>query len=241
VTLDQFKKAAALIGLSEVDRACYLAFFYLKTKDTREFNGADARKWLVDAGGASPNQSRLESNLRASRNTVKGQRGWRLKEDFIQQLDVKFPAFEEKSQEVADHGTILPEIDFQNTRGYIESLAKQVNASYENNIFDGCAVIMRRSLEVLIILSYRHLKIESVIQDNGGDFLMLEGIINNAKTNGVLSLSRNSKGSLDTFRKLGNFSAHKIEYTCKREYITPHIQEYRALFGELLHKAGIRI
>ncbi len=48
------------------------------------------------------------------------------------------------------------------------------------------------------------------------------------------------KASLDVFRELGNFSAHKIEYTCKREYIKQEIQQYRALIGELLHKAGIR-
>jgi hypothetical protein len=39
---------------------------------------------------------------------------------------VKVPAFAEKPQEVADHETILPEIGFRNTRGYIESLAKQL-------------------------------------------------------------------------------------------------------------------
>lgn len=70
---------------------------------------------------------------------------------------------------------------------------------------------------------------------------MLESIINDAKTNPSLGLSRNAKGSIDIFRQLGNFSAHKIEYTCRREYIAPHIHEYRALFVELLYKAAIRI
>jgi len=131
-------------------------------------------------------------------------------------------------------------VDYQNTRGYVESLAKQINASYEHNLFDGCAVLMRRLVEVMLILSYRHLKIESAIQDTAGNYQMLEGIIGDAKTNSTLALSRNSKNSLDTFRQLGNFSAHKIEYTCRREYISPHIQEYRALVVELLHKAAIR-
>ena len=68
---------------------------------------------------------------------------------------------------------------------------------------------------------------------------MLDGIIKNAKNNTTLALSRNSKGCLDIFRELGNFSAHKIEYTCRREYISPHVQNYRALIGELLYKSGI--
>jgi hypothetical protein len=240
VTLDQFKTASNLATLSEVERACHLAFFFLRTKGTKEFSGSDAGRWLVSAGGATPNNSRLEANLRASRATVKAQRGWRLKDEFIQTLDSKYPALQEKSQEVIEYGTILPDIDFQNTRGYIESLARQINASYENNIFDGCAVLMRRLLEVLLILSYRHLKIENAIQDGNGNYQMLDGIIGDARTNATLALSRNSKACLDTFRQLGNFSAHKIEYTCRREYITQHIQEYRALFSELLHKSGIR-
>jgi len=93
----------------------------------------------------------------------------------------------------------------------------------------------------MLILSYRKLSIESAIQDAAGNYKMLEGIINDAKTNSTLALSRNSKGMLDTFRELGNFSAHKIEYTCRREYIQPHIQDYRALIVELLYKSGIRV
>ena len=146
----------------------------------------------------------------------------------------------EHSQDIGDAGTILPEVDYRTTRGYIETLAKQINASYENNLFDGCAVLMRHLLEVLLILSYRYLKIESAIQDAHGNYHTLDGVIGDAKANASLGLSRNSKACLDTFRQLGNFSAHKIEYTCRREYITPLIQEYRALIMELLHKSGIR-
>ena len=240
MTVNQFTQICNLSGLSEAERVCHLAFFYLKTKDVEAFTAVDGAKWLVEVGGATPNQSRLDGNLRASRSTVKAPRGWRLKGDFVRELEARFPQLSEKSQEVVEYGTILPEVDLQKTRGYIESLAKQINASYEQNLFDGCAVLMRRLVEVMLILSYRHLKIENAIQDAAGNYQMLEGIINDAKTNSTLALSRNSKNSLDTFRQLGNFSAHKIEYTCRREYINPHIQDYRALVVELLHKAAIR-
>jgi hypothetical protein len=240
VTLAQFANACGLDSLLEVDKACYLAFFYLKTKGVQEFSVAEAAQWIKDYGLPDPNRSRLERRLKDSSNTQRASRGFKLKLDFIRQLGENYPQLGEKSQEVIEHGTILPEIDYEKTRGYIESLAKQINASFEHNTFDGCAVLMRRLVEVLLILSYRNLKIESAIQDPNGNYKMLEGIINDAKTNSNLALSRNGKNHLDTFRELGNFSAHKIEYTCRREYITPHIQEYRALISELLHKAGIR-
>lgn len=241
MTLDQYKHASGLSSLPEVEKVCYLAFYYLKTAKTEEFAVVDAVKWLTDCRFSAPNQSRLNTNLRTCRDTVRAKSGWRLRHDFIVALESKFPQLSEKSQEILDVGTILPEVDYEKTRGYIESLAKQINACYEHNIFDGCAVLMRRLMEVLLILSYRHLNIESVIQDQNGNFVMLEGIISNAKANSTLGLSRNGKNSLDKFRELGNYSAHKVEYTCKREYIQPLIQEYRALIGELLHKAGIRI
>lgn len=242
MTVERFRDEANLAGLNEVGKVCHLAFFFLKKAKAEEFTAGDGARWLADLRYSPPNVSRLHDNLRSTRDTVRGAKDgtFRLHANFVKMLEAKFPQLSEKSQDVVDSGTILPEVDYQKTRGYIESLAKQINASYEHNLFDGCAVLMRRLLEVLLILCYRHLKIENAIQDGNGNYQMLDGIIGDAKTNSTLALSRNSKACLDTFRQLGNFSAHKIEYTCRREYITPHVQEYRALVTELLYKAGIR-
>jgi hypothetical protein len=156
-------------------------------------------------------------------------------------MEARFPQLSEKSQEVMDDGTILPKILYEKSYGYIESLSKQINLSYEGNIFDGCAVLMRRLEEVLLILSYEKLGIAGIIKDANGNYLMLEGIVRNAETNGTINLTRNSKRAIETIRELGNYSAHKITYTCKREYIRENINEFRALVDELLHKSGIRI
>ena len=99
---------------------------------------------------------------------------------------------------------------------------------------------MRRLLEVLLILAYEHLGIESEIQDSQGNYLALERIIANAKSNRQLRLSRDSKGLIDEFRVLGNFSAHKIYYNCRRSDLTSLTRSYRATIEELLYKNGIR-
>jgi hypothetical protein len=243
VTAEQFRDEANFAGLNEIGKVCHLAYYFLKKSKAQEFTAGDGAKWVADLGYPKPNTSRLHDKLRGSPETIRGARDntFRLHTDFIKALEARFPELSEKSQEVFDSGTILPEVEYRDTRGYIVSLAKQINASYEHNLFDGCAVLMRRLVEILLISSYRHLKIESTIQDKDGNFKMLEQIINDAKANSALGLSRNGKGSIESFRELGNFSAHKIEYICRREYIKPHIQEYRALVTELLHKAGIRI
>ncbi|MGA2909106.1 MAG: hypothetical protein ABSE36_15495 [Terracidiphilus sp.] len=240
MNIKQFGAACAIDEQTQVDRACLLAFFYLRTEKKEEFTTADAAKWLFDYGYPNPNRTRLDDNLKASAKTIRGLRGYKLKLTYIAELDKQHPQLQEKSEEILDHGTILVEAEYKDTRSYIETLAKQINRSYEENIFDGCAVIMRRLLEVMLILAYKKLGSEAAIQDVDGNFKMLEGIINDAKTNSTLGLSRNSKELLEVFRKLGNFSAHKIEYTCHRQYIQPHIMDYRGIITELLYKAGLK-
>jgi hypothetical protein len=234
MNLKQFAEACALDKQAEVERACLLAFFYFRTTKIEEF-------WLTEYGFSAPNRTRLESNLRSSANTIRSPRGFKLSLGYLKSLDAAYPQLQEKSEEVIDCGTILVEVEYKGTRGYIEALAKQINGSYEENIFDGCAVLMRRLLEIMLILSYQKLGIDAAIKGSDGSYKMLEGIINDAKTNGTLSLSRNSKELLDEFRTLGNFSAHKIEYICRRGYIQPHIMSYRGIITELLHKSGIKI
>ena len=164
---------------------------------------------------------------------------FRLRHSLLKDLEGKFPRLSEKSQEVVDHGTILPPISYENTRGYIVTLAKQINRSFEENIFDGCAVLMRRLEEVLLILAYQKLKIDDEIKDSYGNYKMLEAIVTNAQANRVLALSRNRKATIEKIREMGNYSAHQITYQCRREFIKEKIEEYRALVNELLHKAGL--
>jgi len=240
VKADQFLTLCDFAELGELDKVCHLAFYYLKVNKQEHFTVSDADLWLRNAGSAHPNKTRLNERLRNSTKTQRDGGGFRLTLRYVAELEEKYPAVGEKAQDVQDHGTILPEVDYDKTRGYIERLAKQINAAYEQNIFDGCAVLMRRLIEILLILSYQHFGIDAEIRDQAGNYQLLDGIITNARVNTVLNLSRNGKMSAELFRTLGNFSAHKIEYICKREYIKPEIANFRALVSELLHKAGIR-
>ena len=94
--------------------------------------------------------------------------------------------------------------------------------------------------EILLIMSYEHHGIGSVIKDANGNYLLMERIVNDAASNKTLNLGRNTRKDIDVFRELGNYSAHKIHYLCKREYIQEKIDKYRAMIDELLHKAGLR-
>lgn len=121
-------------------------------------------------------------------------------------------------------GTILPDSLFNGLQSNIQSLCKQINASYENNLFDCAAVIMRRLLESLLVLCYQNAGIETEIMDKNGNYhISLDKIIKNAKQNKVLALSSNTRNDMPLFKDLGNYSAHKIWYNCTQQDIKPNI------------------
>lgn len=139
-------------------------------------------------------------------------------------------------------GTILPDSLFYGLQSNFQSLCKQINASYENNLYDCTAVIMRRLLEGLLVMTYQNNGIESEIMDKSGKYhITLDMIIKNAEQNKILSLSANTRKDMMLFKDLGNYSAHKIWYNCTQEDIKPHILKYRTIIEELLYKAKIKI
>lgn len=142
---------------------------------------------------------------------------------------------------IEQNETIIPNDMFNCISTNFQSLYKQINASYENNLYDCTAVLMRRLLESLLVLSYQNAGIESEIMDKNNSYhISLDGIIKNAMQNNVLALSANTKKDLSLFKDLGNYSAHKIWYNCTQQDIKPHIMEYRVIIEELLYKSGIK-
>lgn len=240
--LADFAKLTSLADAVEIEKVRLLAYYHYKTALQKQFSLDDIEAWFDKLNLHKPNLHRLKAKLRESDSFIKGkeQESWRLHATSLDELQAQYPGLVTDTEEVVSTDAVLPHPVYENTRGFIESLAKQINASYEYNIFDGCAVLMRRLLEVLLILSYEHLGIEAEIQGTDGVYLPLEKIVANAKANTKLKLSRGAKATMEEFRTLGNFSAHKIYFTCRKADLKNAAGEYRATIEELLYKAGIR-
>lgn len=240
--INQFSKQVDLLSAKELDKIRLLAYFHHKTSGNPDFSREDISEWFSTLHFPKPNLSRIVRNLSSSRAFVKGKAKdtYKLHPTEFDLLQSEIPGIHVESEDVISDDLILPKPIYENTRGFIESLSKQVNASYEFNIFDGCAVLMRRLLEIMLILSYEHLGIESSIQDQDGNYFMLEKIIRDAKANRTLKLSRDAKSVLDDFRNIGNFSAHKIYYNCRRSDLKKIAVHYRVTIEELMYKSGIR-
>lgn len=154
--------------------------------------------------------------------------------------DIKRWNIKDTTSVIEHYDTILPKEVFDGLQNNFQKLCKQINASYENNLFDCTAVMMRRLLESLLILSFQNNGIDDEIIDENGRNYSLDKIIKNAEQNITLKLSFNAKKDMSKFKELGNYSAHKIWFNTAKSDIEPNILKFRAIIEELIYKAKLR-
>jgi len=188
------------------------------------------------------NPTYLKAALKKSKNVISaGKSGYfKPSKDYIIKLKSEFDYLINKSEEIICNDLIIPKELYNGTRGYIINLCNQINASYENNIFDGCAILMRRLIEILLIHTYENTGNIDSIKENDG-YKNLSYIINYTLSNKPFTLSKEIQELIDTFRILGNFSAHKIHYNAKKQYLDEVKSTYRLAIEELLYKSGLKI
>jgi hypothetical protein len=134
---------------------------------------------------------------------------------------------------------ILPFDVYRGKRTNITKIGDQINKAYYYGVWDGCAVLMRRLIEMLLVLAFKEHKIENEIISSDGKYFELSRIINAAKSNRILDLSQKTKEYLEPFRDKGNLSAHHIFYNAVKKDLELVQPMFRPLVEELLYKAGI--
>ena len=241
--LEQFARHVSLRDKTEIERVELIAFYIFEHKRETEVSVNDVCSLMVTLGFAQPNTSRLKANIRSSQRFIRGKtnNSFRLSVKTLTELSELFPGISE-TEEIVSDDSLLPEVLFEETkRGYLIKVAQQINATYENNLFDACALMMRRLLEILLIHCFENAGIENDIKDTDGNYQNLKTLINKAETRTEISLSNNVKKELHEFRELGNLSAHRVKYNCRRGDIRPNKISYRAVIEELLYASGLVI
>jgi hypothetical protein len=135
---------------------------------------------------------------------------------------------------------VLPHTLFIRSRGYLEKIAFQVNACYIAGAYDGCAVMIRRLVEVLIIEAFEAKGFAGKIRDTAGDYLMLGELVPLTLRETTWTLSRTTKRALSKLKEIGDLSAHSRMYNAQRPYIDEIIGDLRVVSEELLYLAGLR-
>ncbi len=225
---------------SKVEIAINFIWYHFTFVDNEGVTIKSINEYFRKAHLSEYNVTHIKNDLRKSKNIIKGikKNSYKPTRSCTEELNKKFEFLITKSEEVITSNTILPDSLYNETRGYIKNLSKQINACYENNIFDGCSVLMRRLLEILLIHSYEKSgRINDIREDEG--YKNLSFIINHLSSNKPFDLSKEVRNNIDDFRVLGNFAVHKIQFNCKRQDIDNIKLTYRLTIEELLYASGI--
>jgi len=134
---------------------------------------------------------------------------------------------------------IVPFELYRGTRQNIERIADQINKSFYFSIYDGAAILMRRLIEMLLILAFQEINQEDSIRGADGNYLKLSQIINEAAQNKAVNISRNAKIYLGLFKETGDLSAHNPFHTALRRDLELLQPKFRHLVQELFWKSGI--
>jgi hypothetical protein len=241
--MNKLRKLVQLLteeNLSKKEVAYAFVWYHFATT-TKEISLLEINDYFLQNALPKYNPTYLKEELRLSKSITKGILPGTYKpvRKYQDDMSLKFPFVEVRSEDIITDDIILPDNLMRSTRGYIENLSSQINASYNNNIFDGCAVLMRRLLEILLIHSYDEASRLSEISDGDG-LKNLSYIINYTISNKPFKLSKESHEVLDDFRQLGNFSAHKIQYNAKRRDIDNIKIKYRMTIEDLLYASKLK-
>ncbi len=130
----------------------------------------------------------------------------------------------------------------KDTKPYIEKIAMQASGCYDQNWFDGCAVMMRRLLENLIIECFESKKIVEKIKNDNKNFYYLSDLIPKflAEDGKNWNPSRNCKISLPNLKDLGDKSAHSRYFTARQQDLKDIKKDFRIVIEELVNIAQLK-
>jgi hypothetical protein len=146
---------------------------------------------------------------------------------------------------------LLAHATFSKAPDYMQRIVFQINGCYTVTAYDGCAVLMRKLVESLIISCFEKFKIESKIRrDNGtGDYYFLKDLVPRMLAEKWQtpdrneSLGRNFTSGLNNLLSLkdyGDLSAHTRQYNAKRQYIDGLTRDLRVVSERMLYLAGYK-
>jgi hypothetical protein len=138
----------------------------------------------------------------------------------------------------AETDQVVPRSLLDDTRGYLEKVANQVNGCYEHGWFDACAVMIRRLVETLIIEAFEQNDIAHKIKNANGDFYFLSDLISTTIQEKSWNLTRNAKRALSKLKDVGDKSAHSRWYNAHYRDIEKIMPDLRVVTQELLYLAG---
>lgn len=229
-----FLRELARLNLNQTDEAIALLWFYRQTQTFEERSASELSTDFRDEGYMAPNPTRLGNALRRSRRTVAGTRRgtFQVNSRYLDELEAAYGGLLVSAPARAASPLVLPE-DFGRGTRHLEQLVIETNGSYERGFYDGCAVMLRRILESLIISIFLSRKQADMIRVDG-NFLSLEALILKIIAFDQVHLSRDARRIMGQIKEVGDVAAHNRNYLTKQQDIDDIKIGARRVLDELL-------
>ena len=226
---------------SQKEKTDILAYYYLSYVDNSGFSASDI-KFLFSSLNIQP-YTKLNEYLREN---SKGRN-----KKYLKSSELKFSLVRSVTELIKseigiakapdpNNSDFIPLSIFLNTRGYIEKIGEQMISSYDVGIYDGCSVLMRKLLELLIIEIYEQHQVDSKIKDSSGHFYHLGDLITLVTNEPSWNLSRNCKQAMKSIKKIGDLSAHNRRFIARKLDMDKIKEDVRIVFEELIHLNGYK-
>lgn len=244
LSLDDFCEIVKDLTSPNSEKALAVLWYHDRTQADIAMTAGQLAKILTDHHVCTPNSTQLGTAVRKSKLAKESKSGFALKPGSRKIIHQWFPRDIDGMQPSMDHSAgFLPEAVWKNTRGYIESVCKQLNGCFRAAYYDAASVMLRRLLETLIIEAYEHLKRESEIKDGGGtgNYYMLKDLVDRAtgkNAHAGLHLGRDAKKTLDEVKALGDKSAHNRRFVACAADMTKLQSGARTTVQELIQIAS---
>jgi hypothetical protein len=226
---------ASIQGAKIADQAVLVAWFLSETSRSQSCSIDEVVSFL-SSWGVRPNinKSRLKEDLRRDRRvTVKEGRLIHVPLSKATEYRKEYKSFlAPPDVEIEDR--ILQLEEFSGKSKYIQGLVRQINACHQIGAFDGCAVMMRRLAEALIILAFNKVGKRGEILDSSGNYLRFDDLLSALFSSKDLKISRGSPAALNQVKKVGDRAAHSTNYLTSDKDIDLLSADFRALISDLI-------
>lgn len=222
-------------SLTPSDKIPYFCYYVQEIKGLKPFKPRDIEECFeslhVKVYSNVPSFLRTKSKGK-SHLLIKNSNGYILERSQKEKIESKIGKVKAKNPT----NNLFPLEIFFETRGYIQSIAKQAATCYDYGIFDGCSVLIRKLLETLIIETFERFEIENKIKNGQGFYFYLSDLITELiNEKNKFKISRNTLQCLPKLKKLGDLSAHNRRYVAKEPDIGKIKDDLRLTLEELVH------
>ncbi len=133
------------------------------------------------------------------------------------------------------HSDFFPIELLDNTRGYLKNIANQALMCYNKGIYDGCSVLTRKLIEILIIECFERHGNDDLIKKSDGAFYFLSDLITEFLKEPAWNIGRNAKRGLPRIKNIGDKSAHNRRYIARKQDLDSTREDVRTVIEELVH------